>query len=144
MTRASTRRLARFLPGAILLLAAGLFAPSRADAGCVHPGLKERGLASLSPLGSLDVLDLSAAESLLGSPDTPAPRRPCSGPTCSENREVPSSMPTPSAPRGDLFCSTSLRPPLDPLPFRHRILSSDVLVLIELGTDLERPPRFPA
>lgn len=127
-----------------MLLAAGLFAPATVDAGCVHPGLKLHGLAELSPLGRVEVLDLSAAESLLGSPDKPAPRRPCSGPTCSENREVPTSMPTPSAPRSDLFCSTSLRPPMESRTSLRRVVPSDVLVLDELTSRLDRPPRFPA
>lgn len=136
MNRTTPNLLARTCLGAfVALLAAGVVAPGKAQAGCSSHvrGASHSGLGVPAQLELLTSLGAVADASEASNPARPTPDRPCTGPSCSGRTAIPS---TPTvlerAPVPLWGCLSSTRPDDRPgsLPFQAR-------------SDLDRPSPAP-
>jgi hypothetical protein len=105
MTSLQRSRAKQSLAMALLVpLAAFAIAPSPARAECGHGVRSSANRSATRSLSGLEALHEAGALAVDPAPDTPRRDRPCSGPTCSEKRELPHA-PALSAPvRNDSCC----------------------------------------
>ena len=134
--RLSTREsLGRWFAGALVaLLAAGLFAPATARAGCTHAALTGDSIG-------LELLNIPAAA---GEPSVPLERpKPCSGVFCSGNPGLPDLPAMAVTRRADDWAMLSEPPPppvSDSFPRHH---DDDRPQPIHDGPGVFHPPRRP-
>ncbi len=137
MAKSTRRRLIPLWAGAALaLLAGGLAAPSKAQAGCSHYVVARSDRLDITTLASLDLLVPSS------DPVAPPGPSPCAGLSCSSDPLVPPApAPVPVRTGGEWGCLFVSSPPALPEPF---------LVLADLGPvhpihhglSIDRPPRL--
>jgi hypothetical protein len=138
----STREsLGRWFAGALAaLLAAGVFAPATARAGCTHDALSRHAALAGDSTG-LELLNVPAAA---GEPSVPLERpKPCSGVFCSGNPGLPGLPATTVIPRANDWGMLFAPPPSPVAGSFSRHHDGDRPRPIHDGQDVFHPPRRP-
>jgi hypothetical protein len=145
MTQPSRGRpISRLFTALLALAAVGVFASSKAEAGCSHYALPKAQRDAQEALESLDVLPITVdTEGVI--PSAPEQRRPCSGPSCSERPSAPGAPVPPAPTNGERECCILFSPELL-APGESRMDSRECSARVRhLSERLDRPPRsFPA
>lgn len=141
MVTASRYRVKHRAVGALLVLSVVVLVPSSAEARCGHDVTSYAGRSIAKSFSDLDLLKQSARDLSVPLSWPPRRDRPCSGPSCSQNRGFPDA-PLPSVPpRHEHWCLSVLPvPPIGADRF-GRVTGVAPLHAIHFGLLLDRPPR---